>query len=84
MLDYAALLRQTTGNIVQTYKARTGKPEKQIRDWMNAETWFTAEEAKRHGFVDRIFTPGQASNAADQDKAKRERALQLAALQMKI
>lgn len=84
MLDYAALLRQTTGNIVQTYRARTGKPEKQIREWMNAETWFTAAEAKRHGFVDRIFTPGQASNAADPDKAKRERALQLAALQTKI
>ncbi|NLW80514.1 MAG: Clp protease ClpP [Desulfovibrionales bacterium] len=81
MLDYAALLRQTTGNIVQTYRARTGKDEKQIRAWMDAETWFTAEEAKRHGFVDRIFTPGQASG---QDRERRERALQLAALQAKI
>lgn len=84
MLDYAALLRKCTGNIVQTYKARTGKPEKQIREWMNAETWFTAEEAKRHGFVDRIFTPGQASNAADPGKERRVRALALAELQAKI
>lgn len=84
MLDYAALLRKCTGNIVQTYKARTGKPEKQIREWMNAETWFTAEEAKRHGFVDRIFTPGQASNAADPGKERRARALALAELQAKI
>ncbi len=84
METYAILLRQTADNIVQTYRARTGKPEKQIREWMNAETWFTAEEAKRHGFVDRIFTPGQASNAADPDKERRARALALAELQAKI
>lgn len=79
MLNYAALLRQTTNNIVQTYRAKTGKDEKQIRAWMNAETWFTAEEAKRHGFVDRVFTPGQASG---QDKERRERALALAELSL--
>lgn len=84
MHDYGDLLRKCTGNIVQTYRARTGKPEKQIREWMNAETWFTAEEAKRHGFVDRIFTPGQASNAADPGKERRARALALAELQAKI
>lgn len=80
MIDYAILLRKCTGNIVQTYRARTGKPEKQIREWMNAETWFTSEEAKRHGFVDRIFTPGQASNAADLNspQAWRERELRIA------
>ncbi|SFK42829.1 ATP-dependent protease ClpP, protease subunit [Desulfomicrobium apsheronum] len=83
MLDYAALLRQTTGNIVATYQRRTGKPAAQIRKWMDAETWFTAEEAKSHGFVDRIFTPGQASNAADPGKAKRARALALAEISLK-
>jgi ATP-dependent protease ClpP protease subunit len=81
MLDYAALLRKCTGNIVATYQARTGKDEKQIRAWMDAETWFTASEAKRHGFVDRVFTPG-ASN--DPDRARRERALALAEISMKI
>ncbi|NCC85250.1 MAG: Clp protease ClpP [Clostridia bacterium] len=78
MLDYAGLLRKCTSSIVATYTRRTGKPEKQIRAWMDAETWFTASEAKAHGFVDRVFTPG-ASN--DPDRARRERALQLAAAQ---
>ena len=77
MLDYAALLRQTTGNIVGNYVAKTGKPSDQIRKWMHAETWFTAEEAKHHGFVDRIFTgtPG-TSNTADA-KMRRNRELAL-------
>lgn len=79
METYAAQLRQATTNIVQGYRLKTGKSEKQIREWMSKETWFTAEEAKRHGFVDRIFVPGgQASNAADPGKAKRARALALA------
>lgn len=79
MLDYAALLRKCTGSIVDTYKAKTGKDEKQIRAWMTAETWFTASEAKAHGFVDRVFTPG-ASN--DPDRARRERALALAQISL--
>lgn len=83
MEAYAALLRKTTGNIVQTYKARTGQSAAQIRAWMTQETWFTAAEALEHGFVDRIFTPGQASNAADPGKAKRARALALAEISLK-
>lgn len=83
MLDYAALLRQTTGNIVATYKRRTGKPEKQIRDWMDKETWFTATEALANGFIDRIFEAG-ASNAADPDRERRSRALKLQKLSISI
>lgn len=83
MLDYAALLRKCTGNIVATYQARTGKPTAQIREWMLNETWFTAAEALTNGFVDRVFTPGQASssNSATSSRARNERALQIAALQ---
>jgi ATP-dependent protease ClpP protease subunit len=84
MEAYAVLLRKCTTDIVQDYRRRTGKPEKQIRAWMDAETWFTAEEAKAHGFVDRVFTPGQASNSATSSRARNERALQLAALQAKF
>lgn len=79
----AVMLRKTTATIASAYALRTRKPEKQIRAWMDAETWFTAEEAKSHGFVDRIFTPGQASNTADPNKAKRARALALAELSLK-
>lgn len=80
MEQYAGLLRKCTGNIVADYQRKTGKPERQIRDWMDRETWFTAEEAKRHGFVDRIYVPG-ASNS-DPGHARRERALALAEIQL--
>lgn len=85
----AALLRKTTASIARTYALRTRKPEKQIRDWMTQETWFTAAEALANGFADRIFTPGQpstrnASAMASADlnspKAWRDRQLQLMTL----
>ncbi|NCC04986.1 MAG: Clp protease ClpP [Proteobacteria bacterium] len=79
----AVMLRKTTATIASAYALRTRKSEKQIRDWMDKETWFTAEEAKSHGFVDRIFTPGQTSNVADPNKAKRARALALAELSLR-
>jgi ATP-dependent Clp protease, protease subunit len=40
--------------MVYVYSARTGKPQRQIREWMDAETWFSAKQAKEHGFVDEI------------------------------
>ena len=42
----------------------------QVVDWMNAETWFTADEAVAHGFADRI---------ADGDAAKARAAWNVAA-----
>ncbi|MGE4442533.1 MAG: head maturation protease, ClpP-related [Desulfomicrobium sp.] len=83
--DYAVLLRKATDGIVKDYVRKTGKPTAQIRAWMNAETWFTASEALKHGFVDRIFEdkPGArgASAMASADfnspKAWRERQLKI-------
>lgn len=50
----ADLLEKVEGSIVDDYKAKTGKSEDEIRAWMDAETWFSASEAKEHGFVDSI------------------------------
>lgn len=36
------------------YAARTGATVDQVREWMAAETWFTAAEAKDAGFVDAV------------------------------
>ncbi|NLW80699.1 MAG: Clp protease ClpP [Desulfovibrionales bacterium] len=80
----AALLRKTTASIAAAYARRTGKPLAKIREWMDRETWFSAPEALEHGFADRIYVPGPAASSTGTDKAKRERALQLAALQTKI
>ncbi|KIA81440.1 hypothetical protein QR66_04755 [Chromobacterium piscinae] len=57
--DAAEVLDKIDATIVNDYARRTGAEAQQIRDWMAAETWFTAEEAKTAGFVDAIVT-GQA------------------------
>lgn len=63
MRETADLLEKVEGAIVADYTGKTGKDEKQIIDWMNAETWFSAEEAVEHGFVDRLApTASKAKN----------------------
>jgi ATP-dependent protease ClpP protease subunit len=50
----ADLLRKVDGSIVADYQRKTGQTPEQLNEWMAATTWFTAEEAVAHGFVDRI------------------------------
>jgi len=54
MLDTAALLEKIDGTIVADYARKTGKGEEEIRAWMDAETWFTGQEAVDNGFADRL------------------------------
>lgn len=37
------------------YAKRTGQSEDQIKAWMDAETWFTAEKAVEYGFADEVL-----------------------------
>lgn len=37
------------------YAAKTGQAEDQIKEWMDATTWFTAQEAVEHGFCDELL-----------------------------
>lgn len=37
------------------YMKRTGQAEAQIKDWMDAETWFTADQAVEYGFADEVL-----------------------------
>lgn len=37
------------------YVKRTGQSEEQIKEWMDNETWFTAEEAVEYGFADEVL-----------------------------
>lgn len=41
------------------YAQRTGQSEEQIKQWMDSETWFTAEQAVEYGFADEV-TDGAA------------------------
>ena len=37
------------------YMQRTGASEEQVREWMDAETWFTADQAVETGFADTVL-----------------------------
>lgn len=73
MRETADLLEKVEGSIVGDYTAKTGKDESEIRAWMDAETWFTASEAKEHGFIDSITTADSKAkntwNLSSYDKA---------------
>lgn len=60
--ETANVLEKIEGAIVNDYTSRTGKDEQEIRDLMNAETWFTANEALEYGFIDRIADKATAKN----------------------
>lgn len=70
MLYFAALLKKIDANIVRDYQNKTGKSEEQIKEWMDAETWFSAEEALTNGFVDRIFTVEKEESKDNSDKTE--------------
>lgn len=54
MRDTADLLEKVEGSIVTGYVNKTGKDVTDIVAWMDAETWFTADEAIANGFCDRL------------------------------
>ncbi len=54
MRDTADLLEKVEGSIVSGYVNKTGKDAAEIVAWMDAETWFTADEAVANGFCDRL------------------------------
>lgn len=60
----ADLLQKVDDTIIADYARKTGKDASQIIDWMNAETWFTAQEALDHGFVDSIASTDQSTSNA--------------------
>lgn len=48
------LLNKVDESIVADYVAKTGASAGDIEKWMAAETWFTADEALEHKFIDGI------------------------------
>lgn len=54
MQRVAALLRTVKGNLVDTYRDRTGNSPEQLAAWMDEETWFSASTAVQHGFATSI------------------------------
>lgn len=51
----ADLLDKITGAIADDYAGKTKATLEEIRAWMDAETWFDAEEAVEKGFADSVI-----------------------------
>lgn len=55
MEQAAEELRKANETVRAAYKAKTDISDDEIQAMMDAETWLTAKEAKRYGFVDEIL-----------------------------
>lgn len=60
MTATAALLDKVDATIIADYARRTGATPEQIAAWMDAETWFTAQEAVDNKFADRLVEPSES------------------------
>lgn len=59
----AELLDTIAATMRQTYAVRSKKDEGDVKKWMDAETWFTASEAKDVGLADIVAEPMKAAAA---------------------
>ena len=63
----AQAIRDTKAHVVahvDGYAAKCGKPKDEVKAWMDAETWFSAQEAVDAGLVDRIAEGSKAKASA--------------------
>lgn len=70
MRKTADLLDQIKNTIVDTYGKRSKSSVKDIANWMEAETWFSAEDAVVKGFADKTTTEQNISACYDFDLSK--------------
>lgn len=69
LLSTAALLEKVDESLVATYASETGQDAAAIREWMRAETWFSADEAVEYGFADKIADGASAKAMSKWDLA---------------
>jgi ATP-dependent protease ClpP protease subunit len=60
--EQAALLRQVDVAIAADYVRKSGASEEEVRGWMDAETWFSAQECVDKGFADALIGAGEPEN----------------------
>jgi len=66
LTETADLLGKIDMAIAADYSACTGKPNDQVVAWMDAETWFSAQEAVDNGFCDRLMpAPDKTGKGAE-------------------
>lgn len=57
----AAMLEQVAEGLVEIYQAKTGLEKNEIRELLNAETWFTGPEAVAKGFATQVDSDDEES-----------------------
>ncbi len=65
MRDMADSLEKIAGALQSTYMVKTGKSEKEVRKWMNNDTWFSAQEALDAGLADELVDAVQMAARAN-------------------
>lgn len=55
MKKTADVLEKIENSLVTIYSKKTGLPEEKIKQMMDDETWISAEQALKDGFIDRII-----------------------------
>ena len=65
MRKTAEVMDKIADSIAVSYTARTGKSIEELKALMDAETWFTAQEALGMGLVDQIDEPVKAAACFD-------------------
>lgn len=61
----ADLLDTIDGTILDDYERLTGQPRDQLAAWMDAETWFNADQAVEYGFAGSVAETVAAKNSWD-------------------
>ena len=56
-LQAANALAEMEKLFVKTLVSRTGKPEEQVKKWLQGDNWFSAEQALKEGLIDGITNP---------------------------
>lgn len=62
--EIADVLGKISGNLLEIYSSKAGG-KRELKDMMRAETWFTATEAQKRGFIDRVIDKQAAKASFD-------------------
>lgn len=57
--QYIEALAAIKESIVGLYVKKTGRDKEELTGWMDATSWWTAAQAKEHGFVDELADEGE-------------------------
>ena len=64
MRDMAKTMGKVNAELVDTIAKRCRKPVETVRGWLDAETWFTGDEAVEAGLADKVVSdPGATAKA---------------------